>query len=124
MHYRLAGTQFGEITDQCIGVDRPSAVLTATRHAFTKQIAFTNQRQLFIRIQKTTFARADHDVTTGDIGFFNPGDKRRHQLDACQQILKRFAAAFTFYREYQAAGKGFIKATQVIHRRFILRLNG
>lgn len=44
------------------------------------------------------------------------------QLDACQQLLQSFAAAFAFHRKHHRAIEGFQKAAQRIQRGFGLCL--
>ncbi|MNV71949.1 hypothetical protein D3C71_1649980 [compost metagenome] len=50
-------------------------------------------------------------------------DQGGAELDAAEQILQRFTAAFAFHRENDAAVEAFGKTTQVVQRRFLLGLH-
>ena len=60
---RLAGVQFGEVTDQRVRINGATAVLTAARHAFPQQVAFANQRQIVEGIHKPVLGGANHQIT-------------------------------------------------------------
>jgi hypothetical protein len=60
VYHRLAGMQLRQIADQGIGVDGAARILATTGDAFAQQIAFANQRQVGLTIDKTVLGGADH----------------------------------------------------------------
>ena len=83
---RLARMQLGQVTDQRVRVDGPTAVLTAARDALAQQVAFANQRQVVERVDEPVLGGTNHQVTTVSGRFAQTQDALRRHLNASQQL--------------------------------------
>ncbi|CGX11554.1 Uncharacterised protein [Salmonella enterica subsp. enterica serovar Typhi] len=50
--------------NQRIRVDRAAGIQAATRHPLTQKIAFTNQRQIALGVDKAMFCGANHQIAS------------------------------------------------------------
>lgn len=123
VHHRLSDMQFRQVANERIGVDGTAGILTTAGDAFAQQIAFANQRQISLAVDKSVLGGADHQETTIAAGFLQAQYMFWRNFDARQHLAQRLAAAFAFNGENHRAAEGFKEATQIVQRRFILRLN-
>ncbi|MNV78866.1 hypothetical protein D3C71_1723830 [compost metagenome] len=84
MHNRLADVQLGQVANQCVRVNGASVVLSTTRHALAKEIAFANQRPVIQGIDKTVLGRANHQIAAVIGSFVETQDPFWRHFDARQ----------------------------------------
>ena len=91
--------------------------------ALAQQIAFANQRQVALAINKAMLGGADHQITAVTRCLFKTQNMLWRDLDVASISPKCFAASSPATGENHRPAKGFEESTQIIQRRFVLRLD-